>query len=63
MQEFTTPIFKGNQTLIFQMLHGLNLLPSLFSVFYPLPITPMFNSKQKILLDLESYKKMKKYQQ
>ena len=51
MQEMAAQIFKKNQTLISQMLHGLNMLPFSSSVFRPPPITPMLNVLQRGQLD------------
>jgi len=42
MQEMVALIFKSNQSLISQMLHGPNVLPSLSRAFHPSPIIPMF---------------------
>jgi hypothetical protein len=46
MQEMAAPIVNRNHTLISQMLHGPNLLPSPFSAFRPPPMTSTFNYSQ-----------------
>jgi hypothetical protein len=46
MQEMAAPIVNINHTLISQMLHGPNLLPSPFSAFRPPPMTSTFNYSQ-----------------
>jgi hypothetical protein len=46
MQEMAAPIFRSNQTMISQMLHGPNLFPSTGSAFRPPLITPRFNYSQ-----------------
>ena len=46
MQEMAAPIFRSNQTMISQMLHGLNLLPSPSGAFRHPLITPRFNYSQ-----------------
>ena len=67
MQEMTTPIFKSNQTLIFQMLYGPNLLPSSSSAFALLQLHPCSilskEDNQRVfiqLLELKSWKKNRK---
>ena len=46
-KKMTTSIFKNNETLISQMLHGSNLFPSSSSAFCLPPIISMFKFWQR----------------
>ena len=46
MQEMRALILKNKLTLIYQMSHDPNSLPSSLNAFHPPPIIPMFNFLQ-----------------